>query len=163
MQLDKYQRLVLLNQFSIRKYVERVDYYDDLITILSHGYESCYDDLFTNIYDSVSEDVTHLVVNTLDMFRWIRYYKELNVSDTAVSENLHSNFLGFDGTYEGTYKVYAEFIINDENRYPEYKPMKLNSHHPMADCYNRMVQVWLMDRTQDPPTKAQVDAILAAV
>lgn len=47
-------------------------------------------------------------------------------------------FEGFDGNNESEYMSSASFIVNELDRYEEFKGRDFNSHCPLVDSYNRM-------------------------
>ncbi|EKN5157280.1 hypothetical protein DVP88_08365 [Yersinia enterocolitica] len=93
------------------------------------------------------------VLNILDMWRFItQSYNNLSESD---QENLlilinplrkAPIFKGFDGNNESEYLVAASFIINELDRFQEFKGLDLNSHIPSVDTYKRMLYKFEIER-----------------
>jgi len=75
------------------------------------------------------------VTNLLDLYR---RFLDLNI------KHEYAKFKGFDGNYENYYMACAQYIIEDENKFPEQKEHiiggnNMNSHIPMLDKYKRML------------------------
>ena len=51
-------------------------------------------------------------------------------------------FRGFDGNYESEHLSIAGFLINEMNRFADFKGRDLNSHMPSIDGHRRMVRVF---------------------
>ncbi len=52
----------------------------------------------------------------------------------------HVGFIGFDGNYETEYLSVARFLIEQLNRFTNFKGRELNSHRPVLDRYHRMLR-----------------------
>lgn len=89
------------------------------------------------------------VAEILDMWNSIEYaYNELSAADKLLVEKEANpfgkdpKFKGFDGNNEGAEMCIVSFLINDLNRYQEFKGRDLNSHAPSMDAYKRMYTVY---------------------
>ena len=164
MKLTDIERLILINQFSIRKAVEKNDDYDHLIKILTDGYELFYGDLVSHL-SAVPEDECRFVLDVLDMYRAIDDYKRANPKDMEVAELPWSSFPGFDGNNEAHLLGFAQFLIEDQEKFQEQRERKhetdgFNSHMPTVDIYRRMLAIWQGFGGRFKLTREQVVAIL---
>jgi uncharacterized protein len=97
-----------------------------------------------------SDNATRLeVLQMLDMWSFIeRGYGKLSKKDKvrvateADPFGKHVTFSGFDGNYESGHLGIAGFLINNLNRFSEFKGRDLNSHCPSLDAYRRMLKVF---------------------
>jgi uncharacterized protein YfbU (UPF0304 family) len=51
-------------------------------------------------------------------------------------------FRGFDGNNESEYMSVASFLINDLERFEEFKGRSMNSHMPSIETYRRMLSAF---------------------
>ncbi len=86
-----------------------------------------------------------LVLDILDMWTSIEHsYARLNPEEKAfVHEHAKPfgddpKFKGFDGNNEPEYINITYFLINDLDRFTNFKGRGLNAHMPMIDTYSRM-------------------------
>lgn len=164
MNLSKVERLLLINQYRIRKAIEGSNDYDEIIEILSNGYASRYYEAFNEVYDEVTVADCKFVSDVLSMYRRLHYFEQDKGVD--LSGRLFSRFAGFCGNEEGPLLSYAQFAIGREGHWDEQKPRRketdgYNSHMPVREVYARMLEVF--NRCgHDPLTTQQVDEILAA-
>ena len=94
-----------------------------------------------------NESVKDKVFAILEMWRALESsYKSL---DDAQKMNVNQQiapfkveFAGFDGNAECVYMNVANFIIQDLNRYNEFRKRDLNSHCRTIDTYTRMLNVY---------------------
>jgi uncharacterized protein len=89
------------------------------------------------------------VIQILEMWCFIeRGYGKLSKKDKVRIETeadpfgKHVSFGGFDGNYEAGHLGIASFLINNLNRFSEFKGRDLNSHCPSLDAYRRMLKVF---------------------
>lgn len=89
------------------------------------------------------------VLDILDMWSFIEYsYGELNdkgkayVEKEAAPFGKEPKFRGFDGNNETDYMGTASFIVNQLDRFEEFKGRNFNSHRPSVDGYQRMLSVF---------------------
>ncbi|EGQ7815807.1 MULTISPECIES: YfbU family protein [Vibrio] len=89
------------------------------------------------------------VLDILDMWRFIeRSYENLSdeskayVASNAKPFGEEPKFSGFDGNNETDYMCTASFLVNDLDRFTEFKDRDFNSHCPSLDGYERMLSVY---------------------
>jgi len=85
------------------------------------------------------------VVDTLDMWQFIeRAYagfddaEKKRIETEVPYRGKHPKFIGFDGNNEGEYYSIARFLIEELNRFQDFKGRSLNSHSPQVGRYQRM-------------------------
>lgn len=83
------------------------------------------------------------------MWRFIEAsYKQLSEADKKFVEieakpfGRDPRFVGFDGNNESDYMSTASFIVNQLDRFEEFKGRDFNSHCPLVDAYRRMLFVF---------------------
>jgi uncharacterized protein len=96
--------------------------------------------------DDDNSPTVHEVVDILAMWDMIEYsYRELSPEDKkrveteAAPFGRHVQFRGFDGNNEGEHMSVARFLIDDLDRFADFKGRDLNSHAPSLDTYRRML------------------------
>lgn len=89
------------------------------------------------------------VVDILDMWSFIEEgYRALSdedksrLADSATPFGKDPKFRGFDGNNEVEHMGVASFLINDLDRFEEFKGRSMNSHMPSIDAYRRMLRVF---------------------
>ena len=89
------------------------------------------------------------VVNILDMWSFLeRGFGELSKADkdkvAAEAEPFgkHVVFSGFDGNGEGEYIGVANVLIDELDRFSEFKGRDLNAHTHTIDAHRRMLSVF---------------------
>lgn len=94
-------------------------------------------------------EIVYEVLNILDMWSFIeRSYAELSDEDKAkVIEGAapfgeNPSFPGFDGNNESEYMGKASFIVNELERFEEFKGRNFNSHCPSIEGYARMLSMY---------------------
>jgi uncharacterized protein YfbU (UPF0304 family) len=103
------------------------------------------------------------VADVLDMWSFVEAsYAALSAKDKervateAHPFGRHVTFVGFDGNNEAELYTIARFLVEDMNRFGEFKGREFNSHSPMVEVYQRMLAVFA-------PFRERVDgATLAA-
>lgn len=146
MNLSKYQRMVLINQFRIlsKLYPDEARDYENKIKVLEFGFSRNYEWLMP-LDNDMPEEACAEVFDILDMFRSIHdsVKKDGNLSD---DERQSLKFRGFDGNEEPSQYAYARYLMLDEERYSELArecaDEFLNSHIPVLDMYRRMLAKW---------------------
>ena len=93
-------------------------------------------------------EVVKEVLDILDMWSMIeRSYENLSseakkfVEKEAYPFGKDPKFPGFDGNNETEYMGTASFLVNDLDRFEEFKGRNFNSHCPSIDSYRRMLSV----------------------
>ena len=99
--------------------------------------------------DSEDPEVVKEVLDVLDMWSSIeRSYSELSVLE---KDNLKKElgalgeaprFRGFDGNNEGDYIGTALFLVNELDRFSEFKGRDFNCHYPSIDIHQRMLSAF---------------------
>lgn len=94
-------------------------------------------------------EVVKEVFDVLDMWSMIeRSYEHLSeeekawVKREAAPFGKYPRFPGFDGNNESEYMGTASFVVNDLDRYEDFKKRDFNSHCPSIDSYRRMLSVF---------------------
>lgn len=109
-------------------------------------------------------EIVKKVLDILEMWSMIeRSYKNLSIDQknwvkkeaSPFGEN--PSFSGFDGNNESEYIGAAWFLVNDLDRFQEFKGRDLNSHCPLIETYNRMLSVFkpIMNRLNFQPLSEQ--------
>lgn len=89
-------------------------------------------------------EIVRNVVNILDMWCFLESaYGKLSKEekgrvDKGAPLGKFFPFRGFDGNYESSYLHVAHFLVNDMNRFTQFKGRDLNSHVPSVPGYLRM-------------------------
>lgn len=96
--------------------------------------------------DSEDPEVVKEVLDILDMWSSIeRSYENL---DSNAKESIRNaigalgdnpRFRGFDGNNESDYVGTALFLVNELDRFTEFKGRGFNCHHPSIDMHKRML------------------------
>ena len=86
------------------------------------------------------------VIDILDMWSFIEIaYRALSEEEKKKLENdaypfgNNPTFRGFDGNNESEHMNIASFLINDLERFQEFKSRGLNAHMPTLEIYRRML------------------------
>jgi uncharacterized protein YfbU (UPF0304 family) len=147
LKLTKLERISLINQYKIMEalYPDEATQLSVQREVLERGYEMLYAWGFDMISDgegAMSVDESKEVWDTMDMFDAIERSKPKNF-DT--SPYLRTKFGGYDGNNESKFMAFARFTVERLERF-EYLPMERagswNSHMPVRDTYNRMLEKW---------------------
>lgn len=111
------------------------------------------------------------VVDILDMWSFIESgYAALNKSEReALAKDAspfgdNPRFQGFDGNNESEYMSTAMFLVNQLERFQEFKGRSFNCHHPSLDAHRRMLAIFEPIRvslTRAPFSVEQLTKILA--
>lgn len=157
MKLTRYQRMILINQFSIlaKLYPDEAENYEKRIKVLQNGYSRHYEWLI-DMGEDMSEEACSEILNILDMFSMIHTSLK-NCANATDDMRKSLQFRGFDGNEEPDQYSYANYLMKDEGRYPwlaaECGDSFLNSHIPVLDMYRRMYAKWLeLGKPQDMDT-----------
>lgn len=108
------------------------------------------------------------VLDILDMWSAIEFaYGNLNdeqkkaLADRAQLHNGGPRFQGFDGNNESEYMSAALFLVNQLDRFEEFKGRSFNCHHPSIDMHRRMLSAFLPIRTKLHDARLSVDHLAA--
>ena len=101
---------------------------------------------FENVEDP---EIVKEVVDILDMWSFIEHsYEKLSDDEKIKLEKgaepfgKSPRFHGFDGNNETFHMSTALFVVNDLDRFNEFKGRDFNSHCPSLDGYQRMLSVF---------------------
>jgi uncharacterized protein len=165
-ELNKFERLLLMNQYRILSLLDQrnQDHYDKLRDELENGYVASYqDDLFAGIRDGLSVEQSAFVLEVMSMYEALqRCYDALD--DKQGIEEERTKFPGFDSDFELAHLGYARFVVEREGRFSHLKPSSADfiSHTPMVDQYRRMTDVWKLAGNRYELTRDDITAILGA-
>jgi uncharacterized protein YfbU (UPF0304 family) len=163
-EISKKDRLVLINQYRILASLDKDQeaHYQELIEILENGYSIFYSQLHAWISDDMPPEAGALVLRILDLYRAIEDVKRSS-EDNRLLEHHLSFFRGFDGNNETEYMGFCRFLIQTQGKFQEQEQYllrndNLNSHMPMVETYQRMLNaagtlksIWNMSPDQDSP------------
>lgn len=106
---------------------------------------------YSGIPFSESEDpaIVKEVLDILDMWSFIeRSYSEFSSTQKSELATLAApfgkdpKFRGFDGNNETEYMSTAMFLVNELDRFTEFKGRSFNCHHPSIDMHRRMLETF---------------------
>ena len=99
--------------------------------------------------ESEDPEVVKEVVDILDMWSFIEYtYSHLTEAEKKQLEidaapfGKEPKFIGFDGNNETEYMGTAMFLVNDLERFQEFKGRNFNSHMQVVEIYSRMLETF---------------------
>lgn len=168
MNLTKSERILLMNQYRILSVLnpEEKERYEELEEILQYGYKALYYEIDQFISDEMPQDESTLVFNILNVYRNIHYFRKSN-NVAEIEKHNWNHFRGFDGNTEGSYMVFARFLIQKQGRYPEQqeylaKNDECNSHLSTIQKYKEMISKNSSFGIHNNLTKEQVLEILDA-
>lgn len=103
--------------------------------------------------DQETPELVKDVLDILDMWSFIEYsYKNLSPAQKEELEKKAApfgrspQFRGFDGNNETEYMSTAAFLVNQLDRFVEFKERDFNSHRPTVVAYKRMLGPYLRVR-----------------
>ena len=106
------------------------------------------------------------VVDILDMWSFIEdAYAKLNVQErqqlALAAEPFGNNpqFHGFDGNNESEHMSVAMFLVNQLERFQEFRGRSFNCHHPSLDAHRRMLAVFEPLRASLADSSLSVDQL----
>lgn len=99
--------------------------------------------------DQEDPEIVREVMDILDMWSFIEYsYTQLDDAKKAALEKeadpfgKDPKFPGFDGNNESEYMGTASFIVNELDRFGDFKGRSFNSHCPSIDGHRRMLSAF---------------------
>ena len=166
MELNKFERLLLMNQYRILSLLDQsnADHYDKLRDALENGYVASYqDDLFAGVLDGLSLEQSAFVVEVMSMYEALQRCYDALDDKTGIEEE-RTKFPGFDSNYEPAHLGYARFVVEKEGRFSQLKAHSEDfmGHTPMLDQYRRMSDVWKLAGNRYELTRDDITAILGA-
>lgn len=106
------------------------------------------------------------VVDILDMWSFIEYaYAKLSDDErrqlAIVAKPFGENprFRGFDGNNESEHMSVAMFLVNQLERFQEFKGRSFNCHHPSLDAHRRMLKAFEPLRASLADSSLSVDQL----
>ena len=166
MQLSRIERKMLWNQFEIIKalHPEQEKSCEARQAILENGFQSLYEEIFSNIdKDELSDDDASFVYDILSMYE---AFKRFEMDTNVKISGRFAKFAGFDCNRDRECKLasFTRFLVEKQERWSYLNIANYNSHMPIATSYRRMVIEWqnipLSDRFS--LSAAQVEAIQSA-
>lgn len=159
MNMDKMQRLTLINQYKILAELDKDNkkQYEEFIEILSSGYSVFYDSLTEWISDEMNENDSDFVIDVLDLYCAVEVYEKHN----GKLENLESTkFRGFDGNQEFQEMIFTRFLILKQKKFSELYEYasttdNFNSHGLMRPVYEPIIKRWKDNFGSAWPTKKE--------
>jgi len=148
MDLDIKDRLILYNQYEILKTLnsEESKEYELMQNIVVNGFKFNYDELITGFSNETPKLISEFVFDVLQMYRALNNsLSELLPEEQQQIDKKDITYAGFDGNEEGSYYTYANFVLEDLDRYGEiynHGKVELNSHRNMLNKYSRMISTW---------------------
>ncbi len=145
MKLSKVERLILANQYRILARLDESNagWCERMREALESGYEGAYSGLFNAIFDGLSAEQCSFVIRTMDMYNALqRSYTAL--ADKSGIDERSGKFPGFDGNNETEHMGYAEYVVEQEDRFPglQLGGDRFNSHTRSIPRYRAMLAVW---------------------
>lgn len=120
--------------------------------------------------DSEDPEVVKEVLDILEMWSSIeRSYESLDLKDRdRLKEQLgvlgeKPRFKGFDGNNESDYLGTALFLVNELDRFVEFKGRGFNCHYPSIDMHRRMLAMFDPLRTKFALTSLSAQDLLTVL
>lgn len=160
LKLSQKDRLILSNQYRILEalYPDEAEQFARHREIVESGYELAFDWIAEHIdNDPMSEEACEEVRDILDMYRRMGGSFE-QLQDKSGIDPKDLKFEGFDGNNETGHLNFHEFLAK-QGKWAESPP--LNSHGPMLEMYQRMLEVFRPLKRKVPLDNADIRAILA--
>lgn len=143
MNLTDIQRYILMNQFDILAKVSNDEYDEKRFKYASEVVYNGYTKLYSDIFPTLSrEDDFQIVFDILNMYSDLLHsYNKLK--ETSIDRK-KVIFKGLDGNEETKYYLFAQFLVEEADRYPEFKelPNGFNSHANMIPKYKRQLEIY---------------------
>lgn len=166
------QRLIVMMLADIQKTLGvRGEFDPDFISkVASWKEEFALEWAYNGIFDDThTPDSFRFVINVVDMWSFIEH----SVKNLSAEERLELEakigvwgkepaFRGFDGNNESEYMSHVRLLVEDLNRFSEFKGRDFNSHVPLAARYQAMlekfdpIRVTLMDQSMSVGQLAEV-------
>lgn len=165
--LTKQQRLNLMNQYATLAAIGRVldddfmvKHYEYLEEIFKLGYVYLYDEPLQHLHKEMPENTSETVISILDLHRTMLW----SLGQKPSKEDLKRvKFLGFDGNYETSQLLFAQFYQKEDGVKRKYAELDVvNSHHHTMDRYLGMLAEWDKMKRKPQLTRPEIDRILAA-
>lgn len=146
MEMTNAQRLILSNQYYLMAQMdpENSAKYRRLQTIVERGYGLQMRELNKDFGD-LPEQECRQIIDFMEMYHAIQEsFKMLSDDNQKHVDQRRLQFLGFDVATEAQQVNYVRFLTEEEGLYPQFENSehRFNSHVPMLDKYQRMLQAW---------------------
>ena len=147
MELDKKDRLILINQYKILTILNPDESvrYSGYIRTLEQGFELNYDTMAGWITDGMKQEECGEVVDILEMYRCLNT-SFLKLKDKVGINKKHLDFPGFDANEEEKELAYVEYLLYTLNKFKEFKKRGKYPDHdsrtPALNKYRAMLRVW---------------------
>lgn len=163
MKLTKVERLILWNQYEIRKRLDpkQTEHCETVQDALQSGYEAIYEHVLERMSDE--EISIHDAQFVYDVFDMYDAFNRFEGTSGVIIDNYMAKFRGFDG--HGDLVGFARFNVKTLDRWKWLNIEEFDAHFPIEPTYRRMLEVWKRKPLPDRITnliQADVDAILAA-
>ncbi len=162
------ERVILANQYMILKalHPKNAQHYEEAYEAIVRGYEIHYTPKEMYIGDSVMTiGESNEVIEILDMYRAI-VFSYSSLQDRKGVDARRIAFPGFDANdeIERKYMCYAEFFCrHDGGWFNEIdRSGGFNSHCPMLDRYQAMIECWRAMEQPSQLTKEQIQELISA-
>lgn len=157
------ERLLLANQLRILQMLKPNEDYSGRIEIVERGYEHLYVELTGDFLEPLPWSICAEVHEILNMFDAL-HRSLIKLPDKSGIDIEKARFRGFDAVNEYQHRLYAQFMIEKRESYPESKSSKgdYNTRRPILAVYNRMAAEWHAMGRRFDLTRDEVVQIIAA-
>ena len=161
MEITLNERVMLANQYRMleKLYPGEEKKYAKYVTILENGYTEQYSELVDSFCKEFPIEDCAEVSEIFLMFRMLDNARELVPEDSDIDPR-QLKFQGFDATEESEQFRYAQFLLNEAERWIESKIEDVNSHHANLPVYRLMVRRWKQSAKPHHLTGADVVRIV---
>ncbi|PKH24419.1 hypothetical protein CIG19_08265 [Enterobacterales bacterium CwR94] len=144
MEMTHAQRLILSNQYQMMTLLDpdNAVRYRRYQTIVERGYGLQLRELDRE-FGELSEAVCRGIIDVMEMHHAL-HESWSNLKEKADIDPRRLQFLGFDAATEARLLGYVRFMVNIEGRYTHFDSGThgFNAQTPMAEKYQRMLNVW---------------------
>ncbi len=146
MNLTKYQRINLINQYTILSKLSDDSrdkkYYEYLNEILYSGYVGLYYEMTDNLGDEVPKEIYQETIEILNMFRWIsKSIDELNDKEKEIINNLEYNNLKFSG-FDANNDTHYNILYTMKTQFGKWEEIDKNfNSHSEINLINYIIQL----------------------
>lgn len=144
MQLDPFQRLLLMNQYRILEalYPDEAGSFQRAYEVVERGYEWHYRQLpAVEMMSRMSVEASQEIRDILSIFEAIQDAQAISADD-ALKDNHYLKFHGFSGNEETSLMTYTEFLKRAGEWSHVGHPSRAYSPGPQFRRYQRMLEVW---------------------
>lgn len=168
--LTDYERVSLINQFSILKQMDQTNVYDSknyslMIDILTEGNEGLYDEIFGILEEPVKPEVAEEVRDILHLHDMaLIAYENLNSKEKSEELKYKISFKGFDGQNEHAYLKSLELIVKKIGHFEtlfSQKDSQFDSHSTKLTKYRKQLKNAEKETENPFYTKEQLERIFS--